>query len=699
MGVRGLTSFVRSLGVLPSQTEETKTDSKETVSKCNNYRTIEKGCTLAVDGSGLVFYIYRQAYYQHYREVMLLCEQNEQTQSFDDDMHFITNLIPTFLQLHKIKAKTNEILHLLVNKHDLNVKIYLDGSLSRMKQSTQDDRNQKIAAQYSNLRLTFQKEILPPSFRKGQSGNNMNSTSNLTIPTAESLMSDYPIPKLLFDEVLETMDVFSRNHELNASNSRIIELIHCDEEADRYVALQSAADLENTTYAVGSDSDYMLYGFPADIRQSMSFIGDPSVMYIPFEYLSFQADHLVGLVISRSMIASAVGIDEDALLEASIILGNDYTKPFVLDLNFKKTANFFQDTETDEERSRLKPADVIEHLSLLGSDYKVCSEHDLFQLSIDFTRDLYQFKQIDTYPLDIDVSIDIDIDKEGDVGSDHREDNIDSDLTGIQKYDFTPSISAVEEMEKGDTSKQTICHQVLASFQSDHNVHNLLQSTFEFRADYGDDISKHVGESIFPKTASWRFLSMGMICEEAISVTLRQRVLKGEQAYAPSDLFEMSNYLAVCHDSAEEADLNSDEETCDETHDDNKILPIDSHRERIMKEINENRVTIIQAETGAGKSSRLPVFLLEEEGSSVVICQPRRIAAQSLVDRLQSIHPKLRNQVALRMGHGVRKYENKETRAWFMTTGYVVRLLASTCSSFFSKKKITHFIIDEVHER
>ena len=61
---------------------------------------------------------------------------------------------------------------------------------------------------------TFQKKILPPSFQKGQSGGKMNSTSNLTIPATESLMSNYPVPKLLFNEVLETMDVFSRKHEL-----------------------------------------------------------------------------------------------------------------------------------------------------------------------------------------------------------------------------------------------------------------------------------------------------------------------------------------------------------------------------------------------------------------------------------------------------------------------------------------------------
>jgi HrpA-like RNA helicase len=99
-----------------------------------------------------------------------------------------------------------------------------------------------------------------------------------------------------------------------------------------------------------------------------------------------------------------------------------------------------------------------------------------------------------------------------------------------------------------------------------------------------------------------------------------------------------------------------------------KELPIDAHKTHIIDTIQNNRVTIIQGETGSGKSSRVPVFCLEEENAKVVICQPRRIAAKSLADRIRATEPHLKDQVALRMGHGVRENENKNTRAWFMTT-------------------------------
>jgi HrpA-like RNA helicase len=41
-------------------------------------------------------------------------------------------------------------------------------------------------------------------------------------------------------------------------------------------------------------------------------------------------------------------------------------------------------------------------------------------------------------------------------------------------------------------------------------------------------------------------------------------------------------------------------------------LPIDMHRHTILERIRHERVVIIHGETGCGKSSRLPQFLLED---------------------------------------------------------------------------------------
>ena len=64
------------------------------------------------------------------------------------------------------------------------------------------------------------------------------------------------------------------------------------------------------------------------------------------------------------------------------------------------------------------------------------------------------------------------------------------------------------------------------------------------------------------------------------------------------------------------------------------------------------------------------------------VSQPRRIAAKSLANRIRSSEPEFSRVVALRMGHGVREYETPSTRLWFVTTGYLVRLLANKPEEF-----------------
>ena len=51
------------------------------------------------------------------------------------------------------------------------------------------------------------------------------------------------------------------------------------------------------------------------------------------------------------------------------------------------------------------------------------------------------------------------------------------------------------------------------------------------------------------------------------------------------------------------------------------LLPIDAYREEILKRIARDRVTIIHGETGCGKSSRLPVILLDDAEERGVKCR------------------------------------------------------------------------------
>jgi HrpA-like RNA helicase len=141
------------------------------------------------------------------------------------------------------------------------------------------------------------------------------------------------------------------------------------------------------------------------------------------------------------------------------------------------------------------------------------------------------------------------------------------------------------------------------------------------------------------------------------------------------------------------------------------LLPIEKHRDRICKQIRNNRITIIHGETGCGKSSRLPQMIIDDVGLENVkmfISQPRRIAATSLRTRVsQEIKKKLRSEkrvlahdldsiVGLRMGHGVKTVDTCSTRIWFCTAGYLVLVAAHHPEIF---RDHTHLIIDEIHER
>jgi hypothetical protein len=106
-------------------------------------------------------------------------------------------------------------------------------------------------------------------------------------------------------------------------------------------------------------------------------------------------------------------------------------------------------------------------------------------------------------------------------------------------------------------------------------------------------------------------------------------------------------------------------------------LPVDAHRERILQHVRQYPVTIINGMTGCGKSTRIPVMLLEDsrengtpENSAqdstedrvgggakdndayIMVSQPRRIAATALKNRLAQT---LGDAVGLRLGKGRRE--------------------------------------------
>lgn len=146
-----------------------------------------------------------------------------------------------------------------------------------------------------------------------------------------------------------------------------------------------------------------------------------------------------------------------------------------------------------------------------------------------------------------------------------------------------------------------------------------------------------------------------------------------------------------------------------------KLLPIDNHRDEILKTIDKNQVTIICGETGCGKTTKVPEFLYKhsidklrkeqqltnpnfngilfdtKKHCNILITQPRRIAAISIANRLKkTIDPGI-------IGYhvGMDPCFNEFTHILIVTTGiFLQRLINQNDINEF-----THIIIDEVHER
>lgn len=128
----------------------------------------------------------------------------------------------------------------------------------------------------------------------------------------------------------------------------------------------------------------------------------------------------------------------------------------------------------------------------------------------------------------------------------------------------------------------------------------------------------------------------------------------------------------------------------------NPELPIYPYREKIIDTVNKNQITIITAETGAGKSTQVPQFLLEA-GYSVVATQPRIVAARSLSQRIRSELSNVIGEAATSLvgyrtaDEGDSQPENKIS---FFTDGLQVEYeLAGR-----SPSENTVYICDEVHE-
>ncbi|KAJ3416313.1 hypothetical protein HDV05_002253 [Chytridiales sp. JEL 0842] len=145
--------------------------------------------------------------------------------------------------------------------------------------------------------------------------------------------------------------------------------------------------------------------------------------------------------------------------------------------------------------------------------------------------------------------------------------------------------------------------------------------------------------------------------------------------------------------------------------DKSRDLPMYNYYAKVIASIENNPVTILSAETGAGKTTQLPQFLLERHLElqrkdpsipplKVIVTQPRRIAAISVATRVaQERGETLGRNSAI--GYQVRfeemrpKSDPRDGHVVFCTSGILLRRFQDDPML----EGVTHIILDEVHER
>ncbi|KAJ6637830.1 3'-5' RNA helicase YTHDC2 [Pseudolycoriella hygida] len=139
-----------------------------------------------------------------------------------------------------------------------------------------------------------------------------------------------------------------------------------------------------------------------------------------------------------------------------------------------------------------------------------------------------------------------------------------------------------------------------------------------------------------------------------------------------------------------------------EINDTRSKLPITSYRDEIISKINSNSIIVISGDTGSGKTTQVPQYILEDSCARNKTCrilctQPRRIAAVSMADRVAYERGEVLGGT---VGYQIR-LESKicpSSNLIYTTSGFLLRCMISDASAKWLSR-ITHIVMDEVHER
>ncbi|KAL9646511.1 hypothetical protein ABK040_006570 [Willaertia magna] len=129
-----------------------------------------------------------------------------------------------------------------------------------------------------------------------------------------------------------------------------------------------------------------------------------------------------------------------------------------------------------------------------------------------------------------------------------------------------------------------------------------------------------------------------------------------------------------------------------------KTLPVFEAESNFVQLVKENQIVLLIGETGSGKTTQIPQFLVHagfsDDGKGIACTQPRRVAAMSVAQRVaDEMDVALGNEV----GYSIR-FEDKssdKTILKYLTDGMLLR--EAMTDPLLSKYSV--IILDEAHER
>ncbi|QOU21203.1 DEAH-box ATP-dependent RNA helicase prp43 [Brettanomyces bruxellensis] len=128
-------------------------------------------------------------------------------------------------------------------------------------------------------------------------------------------------------------------------------------------------------------------------------------------------------------------------------------------------------------------------------------------------------------------------------------------------------------------------------------------------------------------------------------------------------------------------------------------LPVHQQRDDFLKMFHSSQILVLVGETGSGKTTQVPQFVLYDDmpnlvGKQVGITQPRRVAAMSVAARVAD---EMDVGLGEEVGYSIR-FENKtsdRTILKYMTDGMLLR----EAMEDHDLNKYSCIILDEAHER